>query len=224
MYTRATHDHAATETSPGHATLATGVYPARHGIPANVWRESAGGELRLVENVLDTSERVLGNESYLGSSSRIIRRQGIGDWVAAADDRSRVVSLSAKDRGSILLAGQSKGEVYWFDAVGGRFVTSTFYRDEYPAWIEAFNTRFRQNLSADTVWASTVPREAAPLSGADTAAYERDGVHTLPSSPIATWSASHPTMGPPSRRRGSRRWAWRAAGSRWRIGSWSRPG
>ncbi|MCK5651578.1 MAG: alkaline phosphatase family protein, partial [Gemmatimonadetes bacterium] len=79
----------------------------------------------------------------------------------------------------ILLAGQLKGEFYWFDAVGGRFVTSTFYRDEYPAWIEAFNNRLQQGLSADTVWASTVPSEVAHLSGGDTAAYERDGIHTF---------------------------------------------
>jgi hypothetical protein len=155
------------------------VYPARNGVPANVWREERGGELHLVENVLDTTERVLGNESYYGSSPRILFRQGIGDWVAAADDRSRVVSLSAKDRGSILLTGQLKGDFYWFDPVGGRFVTSTYYRDEYPAWIEAFNNRFQQSLSADTVWASTVPGEAAHLSGGDTASYERDGIHTF---------------------------------------------
>ena len=60
VYTQATHDHAATETSPGHATLATGVYPARHGIPANAWRERAGGELRVVKNVLAPSGPVLG--------------------------------------------------------------------------------------------------------------------------------------------------------------------
>ena len=38
LYTRATHDHAVTETAVGHATLATGVHPMRHGIVANEWQ------------------------------------------------------------------------------------------------------------------------------------------------------------------------------------------
>ncbi len=39
FYTRATHDHSATETAVGHASLATGVYPMRHGIVGNEWSE-----------------------------------------------------------------------------------------------------------------------------------------------------------------------------------------
>jgi predicted AlkP superfamily pyrophosphatase or phosphodiesterase len=58
-------------------------------------------------------------------------------------------------------------------------VTSTFYRDEYPTWVGAFNDRFQRELAADTVWESSVPVEAASLSGGDTAAYERDGIHTF---------------------------------------------
>jgi hypothetical protein len=35
VYRRASHDHFATKTAVGHATLSTGVYPSRHGIIAN---------------------------------------------------------------------------------------------------------------------------------------------------------------------------------------------
>ena len=42
VFRRASHDHFATKTAVGHATLSTGVYPSRHGIIANEWQEQAG--------------------------------------------------------------------------------------------------------------------------------------------------------------------------------------
>jgi len=90
-----------------------------------------------------------------------------------------VVSISAKDRAAVLMAGKSRGEVYWFNAQVGRFVTSTYYRTENPSWLDAFNSEVVQGFRADSVWASTVPEEARDLSAPDTASFEGDGVNTF---------------------------------------------
>lgn len=177
---RAAHDHAATSTAPGHATLATGVVPSRHGIVGNAWYERGpdDGGWERVYNVQDTTERILGVPAREGRSPRNLRRPGLADWIAAADPGSRVVSVANKDRAAILMAGKARGDVYWFSGTDGRFVTSTYYREEYPAWVERFHREVLPEFAADSVWRSGVPDGARALTRRDTAEYEYDGVHT----------------------------------------------
>jgi predicted AlkP superfamily pyrophosphatase or phosphodiesterase len=57
-----------------------------------------------------------------------LRVPTLGDRLVEAKPGARVVSISAKDRSSIFMAGRSsKHTVYWYDQAGGRFVTSPFY-------------------------------------------------------------------------------------------------
>lgn len=178
-FTNALHDHAKTETAPGHATISTGVYPGRAGIPSNAWREGEGSDLHTVFNVVDPGVGLVGVPGLPGSSPGVLRRTGLADWVRESNPDAKVVSVSAKDRAAVLLAGKSKGEVYWFDSQVGRFVTSTYYRSENPSWLDQFNTEGMEVYWADSVWASVVPPEAASLSAPDTADFEGDGVHTF---------------------------------------------
>ena len=46
-----------------------------------------------------------------------------------------------KDRGAILPAGHSANGAYWFDAKSGNFITSTYYFNELPQWVNQFNKR-----------------------------------------------------------------------------------
>jgi hypothetical protein len=57
-----------------------------------------------------------------------LRVPTLGDQLAAALPGARVVSLSAKDRSAIFLAGRDpRHAVYWFDQETGRFATSAAY-------------------------------------------------------------------------------------------------
>lgn len=178
FYTRATHDHALTETAVGHATLSTGVYPMRHGIVANEWAERTPAGWVGVSNVGDSTVQIVGYPPLEGVSPRHLMRPGVADWIAAADRRSQVASVSGKDRGAILPAAHVRGQVYWFDPRVGRFVTSTYYRDRYPTWADDFTRRVLPTYARDSVWVSRTPASALSRSAGDTAAYEGDGVHT----------------------------------------------
>jgi predicted AlkP superfamily pyrophosphatase or phosphodiesterase len=178
LYSRATHDHAVTETAVGHATLATGVYPMRHGVVANEWQERTSRGLVDVSNVGDSTTRIVGLPNVPGVSPHYLMRRGLADWVVAADPRSQVASVSAKDRGAVLPAAHVKGQVYWFEPRAGRFVTSTYYRDRYPAWADDFTARVLPRFARDSVWTSTIPAAALGRASADTVPWENDGVHT----------------------------------------------
>lgn len=175
-YTQASHAHANTETAVGHATLSTGVFPSRSGIVANNWAVLESGSWRDMYAVEDPGSEILGLPRLPGRSPRNLLRDGLADWVLAADPEARVASISSKDRSAITLAGRTRGEVYWL--ASGRFVTSRYYRRGYPGWVQRFNQEVMPTLLTDTVWESSVPEEHRGLARPDEASYEGDGVNT----------------------------------------------
>ena len=69
----------------------------------------------------------------------------IGDQLKLATDfRSKVIGVAMKDRAAILPAGHSADAAYWYDNAVGHFVSSSYYMDKLPAWVEDFN---KQNNS-----------------------------------------------------------------------------
>ena len=180
VYLDAHHAHANCETIVGHATLATGADPAAHGMIGNVWFDRTTGRLTynvedpdhplLVEgagvdkkNEIDPTQRLARSD---GRSPRRILVSTFGDELDLFHGgRSKVFGVSVKDRGAIPLAGHS-GTAYWFSKKTGRFVTSSFYRDEVPAWVTAWNDEGRPARYAGTTWELTRDR-GDYLFGAD---------------------------------------------------------
>ncbi len=137
VFTHAFHDHAATATAPGYATVATGMHPSRHGVVGNqIWSYERD---RLRNIVLDDSAAMVGTERLSGRSPHMLMRSGIGDWLKAQRPGSRVFAVSLKDRAAVFVAGQRPDGVYWYDERAGNFVTSDYYVDALPAWVERFN-------------------------------------------------------------------------------------
>ncbi|MFT5431376.1 MAG: putative AlkP superfamily pyrophosphatase or phosphodiesterase [Myxococcota bacterium] len=171
---RATHDHGITETAPGHATLATGVHPARHGIPSNDW----WGDERWVYAVEDDNTLQVG-DSLVGRSPELLRRDGLGVWLQEAHPDARVVTVSAKDRSAVLMAGRANADAYWFEPLRGRFVTSTHFRSEYPGWVDRFHEAHRSTWLEERIWVDEVPPRLKRLSRADTSRFEGNGAQTF---------------------------------------------
>ena len=106
VFRRASHDHFATKTAVGHATLSTGAYPSRHGIIANEWQEEADGGWVTISNVGDSSTHIVGQPRLAGVSPHYLERTGLADWMIAANPASQIASVSGKDRGAVLPAAQ----------------------------------------------------------------------------------------------------------------------
>lgn len=131
IFTRARHDHAATSTAPGHATLATGRHPSGHGIIANWWIDRA---LREEVYAVENDEGETTPERLLAST--------FGDWLKAASPESKVFAASGKDRAAVLTAGTGADAAFWYDKKRGRFTSSSFYSDDLSAdfpWIDSFH-------------------------------------------------------------------------------------
>jgi predicted AlkP superfamily pyrophosphatase or phosphodiesterase len=179
-YVNASHAHAATETAVGHASLATGAYPDKHGIIGNAFYVRRGAAWALVSNVGDSTVKVVGAPSSAGVSPVNLMRSGLAEWLKAADPKSIVASVAGKDRGAVQPAARTRGAyVYWFDSGAGRYVTSTWYRSSDPDWITRFNATTLQAHRADTVWDLRVPAGALGRANRDTIPTEGNGTNTF---------------------------------------------
>jgi predicted AlkP superfamily pyrophosphatase or phosphodiesterase len=137
VYTRAAHRHGVPHTGPGHATLATGTYPSHHGIVANNWLDRSAW--RAVYAVDDSLSGIPGDPSAPGRSPANLMRPALGAAVRKAYPGARVVAVAGKDRAAATMAGHQSDAAYWFDSERGRFVTSSYWADRLPPWLEELN-------------------------------------------------------------------------------------
>jgi predicted AlkP superfamily pyrophosphatase or phosphodiesterase len=201
-----THDHSITETAPGHATLVSGTHPARHGVVSNQWWEMGDTGFDLILNVEDPGSPILGYEELSGASPAVLRRSTLPEWLQESYPEARVVSVSGKARGAVLLAGHSEADVFWFEPALGRFTTSTHYASRTPPWLADFNEDMKSDHANDTTWALSVPEDQRHLARADSSPGEGDGVHLTfphtfgqarigyPELTYWTWWADHPAL------------------------------
>ena len=159
-YTNAHYRHSTTFTAVGHATLATGGNAAQHGLAGNDWHNSETGER--VYCVEDPRHPIIGKEvtdknKHKGTSPRNLTSSTIGDeLIIASGGKSRVFSVSIKDRGAILPGGQL-GKAFWYSSGSGKFVTSTYYYDVYPEWVKAWNKADHGRKFKDASWVLKAP-------------------------------------------------------------------
>lgn len=153
------HDHATTETAPGHATLWSGRIPANNGIVIN--------DL----GVADAQAPLLLGRGG-GASPWRFRGSALFDWIRSRDQFSRALSVSRKDRGAILPLGKAKQQVYWY-GLDGRFTTSRYYGDTLPTWVQQFNAREQAVQYLGQTWNPLLPASAYPER--DSVAYEHEG-------------------------------------------------
>lgn len=149
------YEYANTKTAPGHATIGTGAYTNGHGIGSNDWWDLSRNTDRWISSVEDERYRLVGTFDDLpvpaapavspasprpGSSPRNLLATTLGDEVKlATHGESKLYGISLKDRAAILPSGQTADAAFWIDPTTGRFVTSTYYLPQLPAWATAFN-------------------------------------------------------------------------------------
>ncbi len=188
VYRNAHHAHANTETIVGHTTLATGAHPAVHGMIGNLWFDRETGFTTY--NVEDANYTLLTKGSSVDASTEIdptqraARSEGRSpaailvttfsdELRSSTGGAAKVVGVSVKDRGAISMAGHS-GTAYWFSKASGEFVTSTYYLDRYPEWVNAFNATRPAQQFAGAEWELLHGKDTYLFGDSDDREWETD--------------------------------------------------
>jgi predicted AlkP superfamily pyrophosphatase or phosphodiesterase len=187
-YTNAHYQHANTETIVGHVSLATGSVPAAHGMVGNVWYDRELG--RLVYNIEDADHKLLSADASVDQSTEIdptqraakvegrspatILSSTFSDELAVHyGGRSKIFGVSVKDRGAVSMAGRA-GKAFWFSKSKGEFVTSDYYYQQYPQWVNDWNAGKPALAYAGKAWELSHAQDKYLFGDKDDKFYETD--------------------------------------------------
>ncbi len=139
-------------TGPGHASIYTGTVPAVHGIAGNGWYDKKKNRGEYC--VRDRYANAVGGSAQNGKISPI------NLWVTTITDqlklaqqsKSKTISISLKDRGAVLPGGHTADAAYWMDDSLGHFMSSTYYLNQLPDWVSAFNKADIARAYLDKKW------------------------------------------------------------------------
>jgi predicted AlkP superfamily pyrophosphatase or phosphodiesterase len=159
-------------TAVGHTVIFTGSVPAISGIVGNDWVDQLTGKSWYCTE--DSSVQTVGTSGNAGKMSpKNMLVSTITDELRLATNfHSRVVGVSLKDRASILPAGHTANGAFWFDDASGRFITSTYYMENLPGWVEKFNANNEPARLMDKGWNTLYPIKTYTQSTADNVSWE----------------------------------------------------
>ena len=147
-----------TWTCAGHATIATGSFPASHGVTHNNWWDRASSRLARCTEDAGMSSIGYGSPVEGGHSSRHLTLPTLGDELRSQlTSASRVVTLSLKVGSAIMLAGRRADAVVWLDRRSSTWTTSTFYAKVPVPFVQQFTAANPVERDLDKSWTRMLP-------------------------------------------------------------------
>ncbi len=161
-----------TYTAPGHTCIYTGSVPAITGIVGNNWYDK-----NLNKNVYCTDDnqvKSVGDSSVAGimSPKKLLVTTITDELRLATNFKSKTIGIAIKDRGAILPAGHSANGAYWFSGATGKWITSTYYRNDLPSWVQAENTKVASDKMMQKTWQTIMEIEKYHESTEDKVPWE----------------------------------------------------
>jgi len=143
-FAQAARNDAVEKTSPGHTLIGSGLYARQSGIVNNDWYDVVSSRSVSAAEIVPGGQR---------TQLRWFMGKSFAERVHAASPQSRVVSISLKDRGALLLTGPDQDEAYWWDH------DQQAYRayGKTPLWLQDFNGHQAEYVRAHDHWEPLVP-------------------------------------------------------------------
>ena len=141
-FENAHYNYLPTVTAVGHASIYTGTSGSGHGIIANDWYDKS--LKKMVYCVDDFDYQAVGTEKSNEQKSpyRLVATTITDELRLSQNMNNKTIAIGLKDRSAVLPGGHTSNGSYWF--VGkkeGKFITSSFYMDELPRWVNDFNDK-----------------------------------------------------------------------------------
>lgn len=162
-----------TYTAAGHSSISTGATPSVNGIVGNEWFDRLKG--KVVYCTTDTNTKTIGATSVSGKMSPYaLLSTTLGDELRLSTNfQAKNIAIALKDRAAILSAGHNATGVYWFDEFSGNFVSSSYYCQQLPSWLNSFNDQKLADKYLSERWETALPLTAyQTTSTADNVPFE----------------------------------------------------
>jgi predicted AlkP superfamily pyrophosphatase or phosphodiesterase len=151
-YKNAAYDYMLTQSAPGHATIATGTEPALHGITSDSWYLLLKNEM--VYCTQDNTVNPVGGsyESGMHSPVNLLSSTFSDELALASNNKAKIFSVGLRESSAILSGGHSAKGVYWYDNTTGTWMSSSWYTDSLPGWVNDFNALKLSESYLNNLW------------------------------------------------------------------------
>jgi predicted AlkP superfamily pyrophosphatase or phosphodiesterase len=138
-YRNASFGYLLTQGAPGYATISTGTEPAFHGIPSDNWYEPLKNDLIFCTK--DISVNPVGGsfETGLHSAANLLSTTFSDELRLATNRKAKAFGVGFREYSAIFGAGHIGNGAFWFDERTGTWMSSTYYMNELPGWVNDFN-------------------------------------------------------------------------------------
>ncbi len=141
----------------GHSTIATGTLPANHGIVSKEWYLNLQDKIE--QNIEDDKYNTIGcsNEAGKYSPKNLLCTTYSDELRLSNNLESKVFGISLDAAPAILSSGHTANMAYWLDTKSGNWVTSTYYADSLPSWVNDFNNKRFPDTYLEREWNTLLP-------------------------------------------------------------------
>ncbi len=156
----ANYNYMLTQTAPGFATIATGCEPTVHGIVSDYWYQRI--KKLNTYSVFNEKMKTVGvnNDIFPYAPTNILTTTFTDELKLFNNGKSKIMGVSFKPESSVLAAGHLGNSAYWFDDESGNWITSTYYCDSLPEWVNAFNNKKFPDIYIERDWAPMLSEES----------------------------------------------------------------
>ncbi len=139
------------QTGVDHTTIYTGLLPAMHGVVAHSWYDRLRGKRQ--NNVLSGGHFALGQGNGMDAlSPEKIEALTLGGVMKMTNRFSKVYSIAINGEEAVLSGGASANMAFWFGEKSGTWVSSNYYADTIPAWLNGYNSRIESDFFVQHGW------------------------------------------------------------------------
>ena len=168
----ARYNYLITDPSVGYASIATGTRPSEHGIVSDYWYRRITNEI--VNSIEDQDQSTVGGSYGSGTYSPwALHSRTLSDEMRVKSRfKSRSIGVSMDPNAAVLMAGHTASAAYWLDPARASWITSSYYMDSLPGWVNEFNEKNYRDLYLDRTWETLRPIAEYSESMLDNNPYE----------------------------------------------------
>jgi predicted AlkP superfamily pyrophosphatase or phosphodiesterase len=172
FFQSASYQYMLTQSAPGHATISTGAEPSFHGITSDSWYLPLKNELIYCTKDLSVNPAGGSYESGLHSPLNLQASTFTDELKMSSGGRSKIFAVGMKENSAIFSAGHAADGAYWYDNTTGTWMSSSYYIDTLPSWVNDFNAMKYPETYLNNPW--TLSRQSQDYSDCipDSSKYE----------------------------------------------------
>lgn len=168
----ARYDYMIVEPAVGYATIATGGRPDAHGIVADYWYDRRGNVVKYC--IEDQEQLTIGGKYDAGNySPHYMQTRTLTDELRILSKfKSKTIGISSDPKASVIQTGHTASAAYWIDTSSADWISSSYYMDSLPGWVNEFNDKGFQDIYLDKTWTTLLPVNEYHESMLDNNPYE----------------------------------------------------